>query len=837
MRRIGRAKIRAGSAFLKGWRRASVAAYHRMHGLYAALPMVWGCLEAYRFPGFSYLGFLATALFLEGGVGKRLAAQAFLFVCWATWLGGSHIPAPAPPPFPPASSEAKVFFELEGTVEGFPSQKRRLTFNLATERGSYRVMSDTPSFPIAPGQRLRCRAREAPPGPPTNPGQFDYPAYLRSQDLDGILEARGLVRIGKPGPFNRLIAFLRGTLERALDRSVPGDQAPLLRAAMLGATDDLDPGLVEDFKASGMLHILAISGQHVGIFALILLQVFALLRLPRKLAYLATGAALGLYVPICGMQISVLRAAIMFWSCLPAVLWERPGSALNNLGWAAAASLAFMPYQILSLGFQLSFAATFFLILYSPALATLLSRWRLTGPLAVYLVSTPALSIVIYLGVYPLLAAVVHTAAPSSILGNLATVGASSGMIVSACLCLLSGPVAPIAACFGESAGAFGAMLTHAVHLLALWPGSAYSVPSLPLGWSLALLFFVFAFPYAARTRRGLLLVLAGAAAFSGRWACGEAWEAWRGPASVAYLDVGQGDGALCRLPGAIVLIDAGPPEAGRNVILPYLRHEGINRLDLVVVTHPDLDHYGGLAYVAAHMAIGKVVYPGIEADTRAWNDLRAALAQRGVPMVKVARGQALYASRDIRLSVLSPDRPGQFSDRNDNSVVTLLDMRGREFLFTGDMGPDAEANLLAKGGGPLRNAILKVPHHGSDLSNARSFLDAVRPPVSVLSAGRSNRFGHPGPVTVAALEELDSRLFLTARDGAVTFSCGRDRVIPAGEGGTGKDGHGGESDGWTTYLPATLDTAGHHGIDAARGVRKSHRRLDRNGGRRKNVD
>lgn len=824
MWRLVRPACKGALSFLIGWRGASARAYRRQAGLCLALPIIWGCIDAYLLTRTAAAGFLACVLFLEERIGKRLVLQTLLFVAWSQWLGtlgtaGTPLPDANPGSRPAAMriDGPEGWLPIEGRVDGFPSRKRKLIFALETPGGAFRVTTADTGFPIVPGLRLRMQARPAPPAPPTNPGQFDYPAYLRSQNLDGILEARSLEAIGDPGLWDRLIAFLRTALERGLDRHVPAAQAPLVRAAMLGATDDLDPDLVEDFKASGMLHILAISGQHVGLFALILLQVFALLRLPRKAAYLATGALLALYVPICGGQISVLRAALMFWSCLPCVIWERPGSVLNNLGWAATASLVWMPRQILSLGFQLSFAATFLLILYSRPMALLTARLRLRNAFTLYLVSTPALSFVIFLGLYPLLAALVHTAAPSSILGNLVTVGVSSGMIVSACLTLLAGPIAPIAACFGESTGGFAALLSASVHRLAGWPGAAFSVAALPAGWSLLLGFLVLAFPFALRARKAAPFLLLGLAAFSARWAGAEARLAWSRPASIAFLDVGQGDGTLCRLPGADILIDAGPPEAGRNVILPYLRAQGINRLDIVVVTHPDLDHYGGLAYVASHIGIGRVVHPGLDADTRAWSDLRATLAERGVPMEAAARGQSLYAAPGMGMSVLSPERAGQYPDRNDNSVVALLALRGRAFLFTGDMGPAAEADLLAlvgKGDCRIRGAVLKVPHHGSDLSNALPFLEEVRPPVAVFSAGRRNRFGHPGPATVDALERLGSRIYLTARDGAVTFASDR------------------YSYDWSTWLPAPMDTLGHRGIDAARGPDRQGRK----GHRRKNV-
>jgi competence protein ComEC len=459
----------------------------------------------------------------------------------------------------------------------------------------------------------------------------------------------------------------------------------------------------------------------------------------------------------------------MFACGLPGVLWERPGSALNNLGWAAAFTLAWMPYDIQSLGFQLSYAATFLLILYARPLAMAMARLRIRAALPAYLVSTPLLSLALFLGAYPVLASVSHTCAPSSPLGNVATIGVSSAMLAAACLALLASPFGAVAACFGACAGGLEAVLAWTVHGLARLPGASVPAPAMAMPWALGLILAVVAFPYAVRTGRGRILALLCAALFAGRWAWGEARLA-RGPAAVEFLDVGQGDAAVLRLSGAVILIDGGPEPAGREVIVPYLRSQGIDRLDLAIVTHPDLDHYGGLAYVAGNVPVGRVLYPGVDADSRAWMGLRALLRERGIPLDTARRGQLLYAGAGDTLRVLSPEHAAQYADRNDNSVVALLTLGGRRALFTGDLGPEAEARLTELEPGRLRGAVLKVPHHGSDHSNPRAFLEAVAPAQAVLSCGRRNNFGHPGPVTVAALRGAGAALFCTARDGALTF-------------------------------------------------------------------
>jgi len=749
-------------SFARGLRAAARKGYHRRYGLAAALPIAWAALDAYVWPGWSYLGFAAMAFFLEARPGLRLTALAGAFV------GASLLFSARMPPIPTALPEGS--FLIEGTVRGFPSRQRGVQFDIETDRGGFRVRAEDPGFEVLPGQKLRLRARRTPAEGPTNPGQFDFPAYLRSQNLRGTFKAESLSVLAGPGLWDRLVIASRRAMVHGLDRTVPPGEGPLLKAALVGDTDGIDPGLVDDFKSSGMLHILAISGQHVGIIALIFLQIGGLLGLPRKAAFLATAALLALYVPVCGGQVSVLRAALMFACGLPGVLWERPGSALNNLGWAAALTLLVMPWDILSMGFQLSYAATFLLILYSRPLATLMVRWRIRRALPAYLVSTPLLSLALFLGAYPVLAAASHLCAPSSLLGNIATIGISSAMLASACLALLAAPVAVVAGCFGACAGGLGAALAACVHTLARLPGAAVAVSGMSLPFGLLLIIAVLAYPYALHVRRGRVLALACAALFAGRWAyCELRAAASRG--EVVFLDVGQGDGAVLRLPGAVILIDAGPEPAGREVILPYLRSQGIDRIDIAVVTHPDLDHYGGLAYVAGHMAIGRFLYPGVDADTHAWLGLKRVLAERRIPVDTARRGQILYAGAEDTLRVLSPERAAQYADRNDNSVTTLLRLGNGKALFTGDLGPEGESRLMELEPRRLLGAILKVPHHGSDKSNPAAFLQAVHPPQALLSVGRINRFGHPGPVTVAALRSLGSRLYCTARDGAVVLN------------------------------------------------------------------
>ena len=704
---------------------------------------------------------------------KRLAWQTVLFCVWSLCL--SQLWPNPNESFPSSQSQlTTVEKSLRGQVVGLPKGGAKCSFTLSTENGLVRVGSSPSAFVLKPGQTVSVTGHDVPTKPPTNPGEFNFPLHLRSEGIRWDFQASDIHLTASPNWIHRSINTVHNFLDSALTHSVPASQAPLLRACLLGSTEGLDLELVEDFKASGMLHILAISGQHIGLIALIFLQIFSVIRIPRKAAYLITCVLLTLYVPVCGGSISVLRATIMFWCLLPGILCERPSLAMNNLAWTMLLCLISMPYQILSLGFQLSFAATFFLIAYSKTVSTLLSRFQIRNPITVYLVSTIVFSVILFLAAYPVLTTSVHTMAPSSLVGNIFTIALSSGMLVASCLSLLFHPIPFVHACFGETAGLFSQALSYCIHLFAHGPGAAESTVAFESVWNLILILILLALPYAAKMARARILILVGFTLFSGRWAWAQSMELWNDPTVISFLDVGQGDGCVLSLPSATLLIDAGPPPAGRNVILPYLRSIGVNRIDLVIVTHPDLDHYGGLAYLAEHIQIGKVLYPGIESAAQAWLNLQKTLKTKGIPMEVVHRGQCLYRYHETCMHVLSPQSVGQFPERNDNSVVTTLQLGKRRLLFTGDMEAPAQQFLKGHPFPELSHAILKVPHHGSDRSNPKEFLEWIHPSLAILSAGRKNRFGHPGPATVKTLLDIESRVFLTANQGAVLYQSNR---------------------------------------------------------------
>jgi len=237
----------------------------------------------------------------------------------------------------------------------------------------------------------------------------------------------------------------------------------------------------------------------------------------------------------------------------------------------------------------------------------------------------------------------------------------------------------------------------------------------------------------------------------------------------ITFYDVGQGDAALLRFPGgSTMLVDGGPNGAGAAAIVPNLRELGLDYLDIMVVTHPDADHCGGLDEVLAAVAIGELWENGETKDTTAWDAFSDAVDASGAPRCTVSRGDE-HTIDGCRILVLNADEG--WSDVNANSVVLSIDCAGITLLLTGDITAEAQDDLIAVYDDDLAADAVKVPHHGS-ANRAATFPGYVKPEVAVVSCGADNPYGHPDAATVAEWEAAGATTYRTDRDGPVVVTA-----------------------------------------------------------------
>lgn len=253
----------------------------------------------------------------------------------------------------------------------------------------------------------------------------------------------------------------------------------------------------------------------------------------------------------------------------------------------------------------------------------------------------------------------------------------------------------------------------------------------------------------------------------------------------VTFLDVGQGDAIVLQTPrGHVMVVDTGraTPEddMGRRVVLPFLRAQGVNRVDALALTHPDIDHVGGAISLLQRVRVHFLLLSLPTSGHPLYGPVQEAAGQRRIPVRALARGQRIEFPDGVVAEVLHPSVRSMFGQHPDNNASLVLRVQyGRtSLLLTGDAEEEAEREML-RAGERVGADLLKLGHHGSLTSSSEAFLEAVRPQVAIVSVGRGNIYGHPHPQILARLQSRHIRLFRTDRDGAITvLSDGRTMKI-----------------------------------------------------------
>ena len=626
----------------------------------------------------------------------------------------------------------------------------------------------------------------------------------------GALWSGSIVDLERDSPGRGPAAWVdhaRAYVRARIDATFPSDTSAMARALVLGESD-LSDGDDADFRASGLAHLLAVSGMHLVIVVAGAVSGLraVLVRVPALVArYDVARATAGLAIPLtwlyaqfAGAGGSTLRAAWMMTVALTATALGRRSTAPRAFGLSLVAMAATDPLVVFDLSFLLSAAATAGLIALSRPIAGVLSSHAgrlpspLTRPLG-WLAEATAPTLAATLPCAPILARFAPTQPLGGVLANLIAV--PLGEAVALPVCLVHAMAAPLPRVeVGTAMVATGALrlVRFIAHAFAHFRPLLIPVPP-PNGWqlvcvTLGLLALVSS---KGRSRIELLLVF-GVATVLCEVLSRRAGSP-RGVLRATFLDVGQGDASLVDLPdGQAVLIDGGgivgsPVDTGTRVIAPTLRDRRRTSLAAVVLSHPHPDHFTGLVSGLDAVTVGALWDTGQgerEGTRGGYAALLEGMRARGVPIL---RPDALCGAHEIggaKVDVLAPC-PGPSPDRgpNDNSLVVRVAYGARAFLFVGDSEHEAEGDLVRLGGPRLHADVLKVGHHGSRTSSSAGFVAAVAPSFAVISVGLRNRFGHPHPHTLEVFRAAGLPVFRTDRDGAVVaWTDGHDiEVHPEG--------------------------------------------------------
>ncbi len=629
------------------------------------------------------------------------------------------------------------------------------------------------------GDVLRLPLRLRTPRNFSTPGSFDYESYLARQGiyLSAFLwDDKNIEHLGKQERFLRgRIEQARRTIRTFFNDHLDAQTAAILRALIIGDTGGLGKNLRATFSRAGVAHVLAISGLHIGLVAvaaygawwwLLSRSRYLLLACSvPKLAALLTIPPVLFYAGLAGGSVATWRAVVMVLVYLLAILLDRQDEVYRSLALAALFISLCWPGAVLDISFQLSFLAMLAIFLGMERFSAWWTRLRerrlftlhpryeraLLWGATYIMISTCAL-----LGTAPITAAHFNQVALAGLLANLFAVpllGSAAVILglIAAGLTFLHTGLATLALLCAGVVTQIGAWF---VSWIAAWPYAAFDVVTptfleLILLYGLLACLFLPVSRFRTSTLRYLpLLCLTLLLIDSAVWI----WHRhFHRDLRVWFLDVGQGDAAVVEFPGSrVMVIDGGgfaseSFDAGEAILAPFLWSQKISRVDILVLSHPQLDHYGGLIFLAEHFSVREFWWNGERSSSERFAQLEAALSKHGVTKRVLCRETPETTIAGIRVQILHPPCQSFGLGPNNASLVLRLSHGTVDIVFTGDIEAQGEQTILATHH-TLASEIVKVPHHGSRTSSTLAFVEAVSPHLAVMSLGSYNRYRFPAP-------------------------------------------------------------------------------------------
>jgi len=665
---------------------------------------------------------------------------------------------------------------------------------------------------LRPGERIYFPARLKPFRNFNNPGRYDYESAMRNRGLTCVAyvsDGRYIVPMG-----SRDLSFPRGLLNEVqrlikefFKKRLSSRDDALYCALILGQRQALSNELREPFNRTGLGHVLAVSGLHVGLvgwvaFFFIKWVLSRSYRLAlkidiRKLAAVLTCFPVIGYTLLTGFQVPGQRAMIMVLAFLWSLILGREREIWSTLALAGLVILALDPHTLFSISFQFSFSAVIGILLLTPPImkkfppfeALPKGKNRFLNRILVYFVGLIAVSLAAALFLLPITSFYFHRV-------SLVTIPANVMVIPILGLCvipfgLLSVAALPLSLQVAEfflQLGAWGLDLI--MEIVWFWASLSWAsfwtiTPNLvEIILYYMLIFFAFFFMRSRWAKVGLVLtlifILADLAFWFHRTSLNQ-------DLRVTFLDVRNGNAALVEFPGGEkMLIDGGgfrddTFDVGRMVVAPYLWNSKIRRIDYLVLSHPQSDHMNGLRFIAKAFRPKEFWWNGDKVTTASFAELMDILKSKGIKKqlpIDLAPGRQINGAR---IQVLHPKPGNKVLDLydnatrlNNNSLVLKISFRGKTFLFTGDLERQGEKVLVSNQRDALESDILLSPHHGSPNSNSQRFLESVRPKICVISSGKGNLpSSSHRKQTMKRLEELGCEVFNTGQSGAVQVTVG----------------------------------------------------------------
>lgn len=666
-----------------------------------------------------------------------------------------------------------------------------------------------------PGTTLAIRATLQRPTGYTTPGIFDYPKFLARKDIWVTGYIRSPAQLHSISEHPTILHQLRYYPEQIryqiglfLDTSLSPPNSSLYRALLIGDRSRIAPDILEKFKSTGTMHILAISGIHMTLLITLtyatiywILRRFEPLALQwnlRKVSGMLCIPPITLYALLAGLNEPIIRACTISGIIIFAFMSNRPKTLSNLISLAALAILTISPQALFTASFQLSFMAFISIIIASPLLQSLiqsqeissgkgrctiisfkLAKWGFAGILA----SSAAI-----LGAAPILIYHFH---------RFPLLGPIANLLFEPLLCLWALPcglfalpfmfiepdIAKILLTTGSSGFDISLYITELLEILphtSLWLAS----PSLRNITIYYLAFFSAIWLLNQKRYSKLAAIPIFFVSLLIMFTPSDPFKSRRTQTPIIHIiEVGQGAASLIQLPdGRNILIDGGGsaysrPSVGESVIAPFLWHRNINQINTIIITHPDGDHYNGLPFLIEHFSTDQLWVSSRKKEDSQYNSLLNLASKHGVKIIEAKAGDKISSSNISISCVIDASRHHDLNtSANSGLIIQMTTAHGR-YLFPGDIHEETEHALIARRL-PLQSDIMLAAHHGSATSNSVQFLDYVGAKSIISSSGASRNKFFPSDALRKYCTSQGKSLFVTSEDGTIAIKENGEKII-----------------------------------------------------------
>lgn len=634
------------------------------------------------------------------------------------------------------------------------------------------------------GDRVLIYGKLSEPFEERNPGEFNYKKYLTLHDIYKTFTITGydnieIISRDNLNFFNQKIIYpARQFASKNIDEYVGGDEGAFLKGLVTGERQDISKKVKDDFVKTGVMHIIAVSGLNVAYIILSISLILTLFRVPHLPRVIVILVFLIFYCFFTGAPASIIRATVMGSLLLISSVMQRKTNTYNIVGLAVLVILVYDSKQLFDPGFILSFSAVLSMVFFYEKFNEIFLQKVLDSKIKFKKVVYNILGLIFVtlaaqIGTLPITSNYFEKISFVSLLANAVMVPLSNLSLAigffQIAIATFSGYISSVIA----DANFF--LLKFQLYIVNILASVKYAY----IGFykfntiNTIAYFLILAILFTAKKGtlklRFFISVLIIAALFIINID-------YSSKLRITYLYVGQGDCTLLETPdGSTILIDCGTKEfkynSGESTITPYLKRRGIEKIDLLILTHLHNDHIGGIESILKNFRVEKIITDGSAENTMLEKTMDNLIIENKIKREELFSGDFIEGYGNLRLYFLNPiQNDSLHTNEHSKSIVVKMQYGKTNAVFIGDLNIEGESVITNTYKNFLKTDILKISHHGSKNASSIPFLMKCKPEYAVISCGKDNVFGHPSELVLSKLSILGSKVYRTDKDGAIIF-------------------------------------------------------------------